>query len=52
MVLDVALVFGMALAVGEAYAGEDEEAAEDLCEGEGFGEEDRGHGGGERALRQ
>ena len=28
--LDVALVFGMALAVGDAYAGEDEKAAEDL----------------------
>ena len=52
MALDVALVFGMALAVGETYTGEDEEASEDLCEGEGFGEEDRGHGGGEGALRE
>ena len=50
MVLDVALVFGMALAVGEAYTGEDEDATEDLCEGEGFSEENRGHGGGEGAL--
>src|SRR6266849_1549964 len=48
--LDVALVFRMALAMGEAYAGEDEQSAEDLGEAERFAEEDRGHGGGERAL--
>lgn len=38
LLLNVALVFGMALAVGEGYAGEDEQAAEDLSEAEGFAE--------------
>ena len=42
----------MALAVGEGYAGEDEKAAEDLGKAEGFAEEDRGHGSGQRALRE
>src|SRR5258708_30287093 len=42
----------MALAVGEAYASEDEQAAEDLGEAERFAEEDCGHGGRQRALRE
>jgi len=36
--------------VGEADAGQDEKAAEDLGEAERFAEEDCGHGGGQRAL--
>src|SRR5580692_10231536 len=50
--LDVAFVFGMALAVGETYAGEDEDAAEDLGEAEGFAKKDRGHRRGQGALRE
>ena len=50
MTLNVGLVFGMFLAVRQGYTGEDEEAAENLRQGERFAEQDRGHGRGQGAL--
>jgi hypothetical protein len=52
MLLNVALVFGMALAVREAYASEDEDPAHNLGEAERFREEDRRHRGGKGTLGQ
>ena len=49
--LNVALVFGVALAVSEANAGENQQATEDLRKAERLAEEDRGHRGSKGTLR-